>query len=446
MKGTPMPDNISTRLQRIAQIAKEDPERAILTLSHHIDIEWLREAFRRTRKDGATGIDGQTSESYAENLEANLQDLLDRAKSGRYFAPPVRRVHIPKGDGSKTRPIGIPSFEDKVLQRAVAMVFEAIYEQDFVPWSYGFRPARSAHQALDATRSHLMEMGGGWVLEVDIQDFFGTLDHAHLRGFLKQRVLDGVLNRLIGKWLNAGVMEKGAVSYPESGSPQGGVISPILSNVYLHEVFDKWFEQDVRPRLKGRVEAIRYADDLVVIFEREDDARRVMEVLPKRFGKYNLTLHPEKTRLLDFRRPHGGRPDDWKPESFDLLGFTHYWSRSRKGNQVVKQKTAKGRLTRALKAINQWCRTNRHLPITEQHRVLCLKLKGHNGYYGITGNSAALSRFRFETGRRWKVWLGKRSQKGKRDWNWFNQLLKRFPLPPPIAVHSIYRRAANPSC
>lgn len=444
MNGTPLPVSISTRLQRIAQLAQEDPERALLSLAHHIDVEWLREAYRRTRKDGATGIDGQTAESYAENLEDNLRDLLERAKSGRYFAPSVRRVHIPKGDGSKTRPIGIPSFEDKVLQRAVAMVLEAVYEQDFVPWSYGFRPGRSAHQALAATRNHLMAMGGGWVLEVDIQGFFDTLDHAHLRTFLKQRVLDGVLNRLIGKWLNAGVMEKGTVSYPEAGSPQGGVISPILSNVYLHEVFDKWFERDVKSRLKGRAEAIRYADDLVVILEREEDARRVMEVLPKRFGKYNLTLHPEKTRLIDFRRPHGGRPEDWKPGSFDLLGFTHHWAKSRKGHQVVKQKTAKGRLTRALKAVSRWCRTNRHLPISEQHRILCLKLKGHNAYFGITGNASALARFRHEAQRIWKKWLGRRSQRG-RCWDWFNQLQKRFPLPPPIAIHSIYRQAANPS-
>ena len=287
MNGTSGPENISTKLQRIAELAREDPERGLWTLAYHIDIEWLREAYRRTRKDGAIGTDGQTAEAYAENLETNLQGLLDRAKSGRYFAPPVRRVYIPKGDGSKTRPIGIPSFEDKVLQRAVAMVLEAVYEQDFLPWSYGFRPGRSAHQALEATWNHLMKMGGGWVLEVDIQDFFGTLDHAHLRNFLKQRVPDGVLIRLIGKWLNAGVMEKDAVTYPETGSPQGGVISPILSNVYLHEVFDKWFERDVKPRLKGQVEAVRYADDLVIIFEREDDARRVMEVLPKRFDKYN---------------------------------------------------------------------------------------------------------------------------------------------------------------
>lgn len=261
MNGTPMPVSISTKLQRIAQLAREDPARALLSLSHHIDVEWLREAYRLTRKDGATGIDGQTAGAYAENLEANLQDLLDRAKSGRYIAPPVRRVHIPKGDGSKTRPIGIPTFEDKVLQRAVAMVLEAVYEQDFLPWSYGFRPGRSAHQALTATQRHLTEMRGGWVLEVDIQDFFGTLDHSHLRGFVKQRVLDGVLNRLIGKWMNAGVLDKGTLTYPDAGSPQGGVISPLLSNVYLHEVFDKWFERDVRTRLKGRAEAIRYADD-----------------------------------------------------------------------------------------------------------------------------------------------------------------------------------------
>lgn len=445
MNDTSGSDNISTKVQRIAQLAREDPERSLWNLAHHIDIEWLREAYRRTRKDGATGTDGQTAESYAENLEDNLRDLLERAKSGRYLAPPVRRVHIPKGDGSKTRPIGIPSFEDKVLQRAVVMVLEAIYEEDFMPFSYGFRPGRSAHHTLEATRNHLKEMDGGWVLELDIQGYFDTLDHAHLRGFLKQRMLDGVLNRLIGKWMNAGVMEKGMLAYPEAGSPQGGVVSPILSNLYLHEVFDKWFAREVKPRLKGRAEATRYADDIVVIFEREEDARRVLEVLPKRFGKYNLTLHPEKTRLIDFRRPHGGRPAGWTPGSFELLGFTHHWGKSRKGSQIVKQKTAKGRFSRALKTVGHWCRMNRHLPIAEQHRILCLKLRGHNGYYGITGNSLALTRFKWEVERRWKKWLGRRSQKGKRDWGWFIRLLERYPLPPPIAIHSIYRQAANPS-
>ena len=253
-------------------------------------------------------MDGQTAADYAANLEGNLRSLLDRAKSGRYQAPPVRRVHIPKGTGPETRPIGIPTFEDKVLQRAVVMVLEAVYEQDFLDCSYGFRPGRSAHQALDALWHRLMEMRGGWVLEIDIRKFFDTLDHRHLHAILRRRVRDGVLLRLIGKWLNAGVLEDGSVTHPEAGSPQGGVISPVLANIYLHEVLDKWFEQTVKPRLKGRAFLIRYADDAVLVFEREGDARRVLDVLPKRFGKYGLTLHPEKTRLVPFRAT-AGSPD-----------------------------------------------------------------------------------------------------------------------------------------
>src|SRR5580658_2463382 len=243
MKETSSSVTISTKLERIAKLAQCMRDKPLTTLAHHIDLQWLREAYRRTRKDGATGVDGQTAEQYAINLEDNLRSLLDRAKSGTYRAPPVRRVHIPKGTGSETRPIGIPTFEDKVLQRAVAMMLEPIYEQDFLDCSYGFRPGRSAHDALRYLWEQTMEMRGGWVLEIDIRKFFDTLDHAHLRGILRRRVRDGVLLRLIGKWLNAGVLEDGTLSFPDAGSPQGGVISPILAHVYLHEVLDVWFEE-----------------------------------------------------------------------------------------------------------------------------------------------------------------------------------------------------------
>ena len=303
MEETSSSRAISLKLERIEKLAKEAPQMAFTTLAHHIDSDWLREAYRRTRKDGATGVDGQSAEEYAVNLVDNLQSLLDRAKSGMYRAPPVRRVDIPKGDGSETRPIGIPTFEDKVLQRAVAMLLEAVYEQDFQPCSYGFRPGRSAHQALGALRDEAMRIGGGWVLEVDIRKFFDTLDHSHLRSILHHRVRDGVILRLIGKWLNAGVQQAGRLLYLEEGTPQGGVISPLLANIYLHEVLDVWFARDVVPKLRGKATLVRYADDFVLLFQTEEDARRVWDILPKRFGKYGLTLHPEKTRLVEFRRP-----------------------------------------------------------------------------------------------------------------------------------------------
>ena len=238
MAETSSSTTVSTKLERIAKLAREMPQAALTTLAHYIDIDWLREAYRRTRKDGATGIDRQTANEYANNLDDNLRALLERAQSGSYVAPPVRRVHIQKGDGSQTRPIGIPTFEDKVLQRAVAMVLEAVYEQSFLDCSYGFRPKRSAHQALRVVQSQTVKMAGKWILEVDIRNFFGTLDHSQLRNIVRKRVRDGVLLRLIGKWLNAGVTEDGAIEYPEAGTPQGGVISPILANIYLHEVLD----------------------------------------------------------------------------------------------------------------------------------------------------------------------------------------------------------------
>jgi RNA-directed DNA polymerase len=446
---TPSSSNVSTKLERIAKQAREAPDMAFQTLAHHIDVEWLREAYRRTRKDGAVGVDRQTAETYASNLEENLQSLHSRAKSGTYRAPPVRRVFIPKGTGSETRPIGIPTFEDKVLQRAVAMVLEAVYEQDFLDCSYGFRPKRSAHQALDALFGQTTWMGGAWILEIDIRKFFDTLDHKMLREVLQRRVRDGVLLRLIGKWLNAGVLEEGALSYPDTGTPQGGVISPILANIFLHEVLDTWFYREVTPRLLGTAQLYRYADDAVLLFREERDARRVMDVLPKRFGKFGLALHPDKTRLLDFRRPDrcSSNDDDEPkgPQTFDLLGFTHFWGKSRLGKWTVKRKTANDRFRRALKRISEWCKKYRHTAVRAQHVTLVQKLRGHYQYYGITGNSRALDRFRYRAKCVWQKWLNRRSERAKMTWERMDRLLKRYPLPLPKIVHSYLRnRVANP--
>jgi group II intron reverse transcriptase/maturase len=429
----------------MAKLARKHPERAFRSLHHVIDVEFLHEAYRRTRKDGAAGVDGQTAAAYARDLEENLRSLLERLRTGEYHAPPVRRAHIPKGDGGKTRPIGIPTFEDKVLQRAVAMVLESIYEEDFLDCSYGFRPRRSAHQALEALWKGLMDMRGGWVLEIDFQSFFDTLDRGHLRSFLDRRVTDGVLRRVIHKWLKAGVLEEGVHLHPTAGTPQGGVASPLLANVYLHEVLDVWFEDQVKPRMRGRAFLIRFADDAVMVFAREDDARRVAATLPKRVGKYGLTLHPEKTRLVHFTPDTASRRDP-PPRSwtFDLLGFTHCWARSRKGNWVIKRKTARDRFTRALRRIAQWCRVHRHRSLRDQWRVLGRMVNGHYGYYGITGNWDALHRFYREVRRVWLKWLGRRSRRAYRSWAWFLAFEKRLPLPRPRAVHSSYRLSANP--
>jgi group II intron reverse transcriptase/maturase len=436
-------ESVSTKLQRIAQLAQEDRKRALISLAHHIDVDFLREAYRRTRKDGAPGVDGQTAAEYEENLEENLQSLLDRFKSGRYHAPPVRRAHIPKGsDPTKKRPIGIPTFEDKVLQRAVAMVLEAVYEQDFLDCSYGFRPGRSAHQAIKELWQRLMAMGGGWIVEADIEGFYDNLDHGQLRGFLDQRVRDGVLRRTIDKWLKAGVMEEGKLSHPATGTPQGGVVSPILSNIYLHQVLDEWFEVTVKPRLQGQAFLVRYADDFVLVFELERDARRVLEVLPKRFGRYGLRLHPDKTRLVRFERPRreaepGGTPSHDEPRSFNLLGFTHYWAKSRQGKWVVKRKTASDRINRFLRQLNEWCQRHRHAPLAWQHAQLLSKLRGYDGYYGITGNSKSLSSLRHWARRIWRKWLNRRSRDNNLTWERFTRLLERYPLPNPRICQAV---------
>lgn len=446
MTDTPRSESVYTKRQRIAELARNAPDMAFTNLAHHIDIDWLLIAYCDTRKDGATGIDGQTADDYEANLRGNLQNLLDRAKSGTYVAPPVRRVHIPKaGSPGETRPLGIPTFEDKVLQRAVLMVLESIYETDFLDVSHGFRPRRGAHGALDALWKQTMNLGCRWIVDVDLRKFFDSIDHSHLRNFLKRRVRDGVILRLIGKWLNAGVLDKGVLTISETGTPQGGVISPLLANIVLHYVLDEWFEKEVRPRLKGQAYLIRYADDFVIGTTREDDARRIMEVLPKRMSKYGLTVHPEKTRLVRFT-PHecadstAGLPRE--PRTFDFLGLTHYWGRSRRGDWVVKRKTAKSRFKRALQAISEWCRENLHLPVDVQHQKLKQKLQGHYGYYGIIGNFASLAAFRLGVRRTWRRWLSRRGQANPLSWPDFTRLEERYQLPAARVIHSPLRRAA----
>ena len=435
MPGTPRPDPVSTKCRRLAQLARDCPDMAFTNLAHHIDIAWLQKAYELTRKDGAVGVDGQTAADYEKNLMANLQDLLNRAKSGTYVAPPVRRVHIPKpGSPSETRPLGIPTFEDKILQRAVLMVLEQVYEADFLDVSHGFRPKRGAHTAIGSLWRQAMKLGGDWIVDVDLRKFFDTIDHGHLREFLKRRVRDGVILRLIGKWLNAGVLEEGVHTTPEYGAPQGGVLSPLLSNLFLHYVLDQWFEQEVRPRLKGAAFLIRYADDFVIGVAREDDAKRILEVLPKRMSKYGLTVHPEKTRLVRFT-PHDDddsastaqKPSE--PRTFDFLGFTHYWGRTRQGGWAVYRKTARNRFRRALHAAWEWCRTHLHHPVQEQHRQLRSKLQGHYAYYGITGNGGRLSAYARGVHRIWKHWLERRNNARSMTWADYNRLVRLYPLP-----------------
>ncbi len=317
------------------------------------------------------------------------------------------------------------------------MLLEPIYEQDFMDCSFGFRPGRSAHQALQALRTGIMARRGYWVLEVDIRKFYDSIPRPMLREILSRRVTDGVVRRMIDKWLKAGVLEDGQVHYPETGTPQGSVASPILSNVVLHHVIDEWFTQQVQPRLHGPSTLVRYCDDFVMLFANRSDAERVQAVLGKRLGRFGLQLHPDKTRLVDFRPRRPLHRDDAPalPTSFSFLGFVHVWGTSRKGNAVVRQVTAKDRLARSLKAFNEQCRLMRHWPLPTQHDRLCQMLKGHYSYFGISGNSRRLEHVRYHVRRLWRSWLSRRSWKSVLSWEEFERLLRRFPLPTPRIVH-----------
>ncbi len=427
MDETQSSTNTSTKQQWIAEQAREHPERVLTSLNHLIDLEWMREAWRRTRKDGAVGVDGVTAAEYEADLEANLQDLLNRIKSGRYVAPPVRRHYIAKADGTQ-RPLGIPTLEDKVAQRAIVMLMEPIYEETFRSSSYGFRPGRSAHDALDAVFEGTFRDRLCWVIDCDISKYFDTIRFDHLRDFLDLRIKDGVVRRMLDKWLKAGVLDKGVLTRPETGTPQGGVISPILSNIYLHHVLDEWFETTVTPRMRGRCRPVRYADDSVLLFETERDARRVLDVLGKRLKRYGLTLHPSKTRLVDFRPKRHRRHDG--DAAFDFLGFTHVWAKSRKGYPVVRRRTAKGRFARAVKSVSDWCRSNRHRSLDDQQARLARVIRGHCNYYGIRGNSTNIARFRHAVTHVWRKWLSRRNSQGRVNWERMRDILRRYPLPP----------------
>jgi group II intron reverse transcriptase/maturase len=413
-------------------MAKRYAGSPLTTLSHHLDMLWMREAFGKVRRDSAPGVDGQTVADYGENLDANLRSLLERAKSGTYRAPLVKRVHIPKSE-TETRPIGMPTVENKVLERAVAMLLEAVYETEFLDCSFGFRPGRSAHQALGAVRTAVMAMNGGWVLDVDVQKYFDTIPHQTLRDVLSLRIRDGVIGRLVGKWLKAGVWEAGQVTYPEAGTPQGGVISPMLSNIYLHEVLDSWFERAIKARLHGRAELIRFADDFVVVCEKREEAEALLAQVTERFQSYGLAIHPEKTRIVDFRHPwRSGQ----KPQTFDFLGFTHYWGKTRRGGYAVKSLTKGKKFRAALDKVGTWCKKNRHESMEQQHRELSAQVRGHYAYYGIGGNHRALACFRREVKRLWHYWLNHRSRERKGGERLWQLLAERFCLPPARLVHA----------
>ena len=429
---------MSTGLQKVAERAKREPAGRFHSLAHLIDEELLAGVYRRLRGDAAVGVDGITKEQYGQDLQSNLRDLHERLRTKRYRHQPIRRMHIPKEKG-RTRPIGISATEDKVVQGALREVLQAIYEQDFLDCSYGFRPGRSAH---DAVRALTRAVDGGeanWILEFDVVSFFDSVDRKHLMEMLQRRVADGSLLRLVGKCLHVGVLDGEEFTEPSVGTAQGSTLSPLLGNAYLHYVLDLWFTEEVRPRLKGRAMLVRYADDGVLGFERQDDAQRVMAVLGRRLERFGLTLHPEKTRLLDFRRPLRSRGDGRSPTTFDFLGFCWYWLRTRRGSWSVACKTRRARLARAIKAVHSWCREHRHLPVGQQHAALSRRVQGHLNYFGVNGNMASLTRFARQVTRSWFKWLNRRSQRARLTWDRFNDLLRDFPLPQPRIVVHIWR-------
>jgi group II intron reverse transcriptase/maturase len=427
---------VTPKLQRIAAQAAHDPNRVFTTLAHLIDVDFLREAYRQTSKASAPGIDGVTAQEYAEHLDENRRDLHERLRSGRYQAPPVERVWLEKDDGGQ-RPIGKPTFEDKLVQRAVAMLLEAIYEQDFYDGSYGFRQGRSPHHALHELRERCMTEDIGWIVDADVSGYFDSIDGTQLREVLRKRVNDGSIMRLIGKWLHAGVMEEDVLTHPETGVPQGGVVSPVLANIFLHHVLDEWFEQEVQPRMKGRGFLIRFADDFVIGCEVEADARKIMAALPKRFARFGLRIHPTKTALRAFRKPSAYQASAEGPGTFDFLGLTHYWARSRRGFWVIKRRTARKRARRTKQSLWRWCRTKRHAPLKYQYQTLCQKLRGHFQYFGIRGNMRMLEEVLHYAEKAWRYWLSRRSSKSPIRWAQCQKLLQTYALPVPRIIHSI---------
>jgi RNA-directed DNA polymerase len=429
--------DMSTGLRKVAERAQREPAARFHSLAPLIDEELLAGAFARLRSNAAVGVDGITKEQYGQDLQGNLRDLHQRLRTKRYRHQPIRRVHIPKEKG-RTRPIGISTTEDKVVQSALREVLEAIYEQDFLDCSYGFRPGRSAHDAVRALTRAVDEGKGNWILEIDIESFFDSVSRSQLQEMLQRRVADGSIVRLVGKCLHVGVLEGEQFSRPSDGTVQGSTLSPLLGNVYLHYGLDEWFAKEVRPRMQGEVVLVRYADEAVFGFEREEDAQRVMAVLGKRMERFGLRLHPEKTRLLDFRRPPRSQGGGKGPASFDFLGFTWYWKQSREGGWSVRCKTRSARLARAIGAVYQWCRRHRHRPVRQQYVTLCRKVQGHINYFGVSGNAHSLKRFLWHVRRSWYKWLNRRSQRARLNWDRYEDLLRDFPLPKARIVVSVW--------
>jgi RNA-directed DNA polymerase len=422
---------MSTVELQIAERAMKFKGEALHSLYPFIDATMLQESYKRLNRQSAKGVDGKTWQQYGLELPERQDRLLEEFRTGRYKAPAIRRVYIPK-DKQSRRPLGIPTIEDKVMQESVRRVLNPIYEEDFKPFSYGFRSGRSAHQAIEYLFREVSFGKMHYIIDADIKNYFGEINHGMLRDFLDKRVKDGVIRRMIDKWLKAGIMESGNISYPKEGTPQGSVISPLLSNIYLHYVLDEWFSEQIQPLLKGKSFIVRYADDFVLGFTDKSDAERVMAVLPKRFANYGLTLHGEKTKLIDLNSKRGG-----DGRSFDFLGFTHFLSKSLKGNLVLKRKTSTKRLTRAIVNVSSYIQKNRHMKLRDLIAALNIKLRGHYNYYGVTFNSWSIERFHKMVRFLLFKWLNRRGGKVNLNWNRFSDHIDKWtPLLLPVIKHS----------
>lgn len=424
-------EQMSTVEVQIATRARNYPKEALTNLHDFITDGMLHESLALLNKTGATGVDGVSWGEYYEQRQEKIPELLSAFKKGSYRAPDIRRVYIPKG-GGKLRPLGLPTVEDKLLQTAVTRVLTPVYEQMFYPSSYGFRPGKSQHQALEKLFEEVSKKKKRYIIDADMQNYFGSINHQYLREFLDQRIKDGVIRKMIDKWLKAGIFEDGRVEYPKEGTPQGGTISPLLSNIFLHYVLDEWFIEQVQPLLKGESFLIRFADDFLLGFTSKEDAMRVMEVLPRRLGKYGLTLHPEKTKLIELREDEGQQQD----QTFDFLGFTHFMSKSRQGKPILKRKTSSKKMNASLMRMAEWIKENRHRGISDIIEKINQKLRGHYGYYGITFNSRRIADYYHQTRRTLFKWLNRRGGKQVMDWEKYSKLAGEIvPLLKPKIYH-----------
>jgi RNA-directed DNA polymerase len=434
-------DNITlTKLALISQRARKEPKFQFTSLAHLLNEEFLKECYYRLGRDRAGGIDGVSWKEYGENLDENISGLVSRLKAKRYKPLPAKRTYIPKNEHEK-RPLGLPVLEDKIVQKGISRILEAIYEADFLNCSYGFRPKRTCHQALNVVDKIVMRKYINYVIEADIKSYFDKVSHEWMMKFLQVRIKDSSFLLLIQRFLKAGYFEAGKVVPTNQGTPQGGNVSPILSNIFLHYVLDLWFEKKVVPQVRGACYMVRYADDFICMVEHADEAQRILVALRKRFAKFDLELHPEKTRVISFGRFERERAskENRRPNTFDFLGFTHYCGKNRKGKFILFRKTSKKKFRMKCKEMNKWLRLIRNYRKTKEWwPVLCSKLRGHYQYYGVSGNIHSLTQFYNSVERMTLKWLNKRCQCKSFNWEGFRRYREHYPLPKPRIVHNFY--------